>query len=87
MFIFTIDQDLWAHELMSRIMRCDQSLGAKVYLNLFYCFMILFQYNNIVILSLIIFCLNCNQHVIDTIYFEIPQHCMGLSTSFLKAFT
>jgi hypothetical protein len=29
MFIFTIDQDLWARELMSRIMTCDHSLGRK----------------------------------------------------------
>jgi hypothetical protein len=29
MFIFTIDQDLWARELMRRIMSCDHSLGRK----------------------------------------------------------
>jgi hypothetical protein len=29
MFIFTIDQDLWAHELMSCIMSCDPPLGRK----------------------------------------------------------
>jgi hypothetical protein len=29
MFIFTIDQDVWAHELMSRIMSCDHSLCQK----------------------------------------------------------
>jgi hypothetical protein len=63
MFIFIIDQDLGARELMSRIMRCDHSLG--IYLNLFYCFMILFQCNDVVILNLIIFYLNYNQHVID----------------------
>jgi hypothetical protein len=44
--------------------------------------MILFQCNNVVILSLIIFFLNCNQHVIDTKHFEIPQHRTRLSTSF-----
>jgi hypothetical protein len=27
MFIFTIDQDLCARELMSRIVSCDHSLG------------------------------------------------------------
>jgi hypothetical protein len=26
MFIFITNQDLWAHELMSRIMSCDHSL-------------------------------------------------------------
>jgi hypothetical protein len=52
-----------------------------IYLNLFYYFMILFQCNNVVILSLIIFCLNYNQHIIDTRYFEILQHCTGLSIS------
>jgi hypothetical protein len=62
MFIFTIDQDLWARELMSRIMNRDHSLDQKIYLNLFYCYMILFQYNNIIILSLNIFCLNCNRY-------------------------
>jgi hypothetical protein len=29
MFIFIIDQDLWAHELMSHIMSYDYSLGQK----------------------------------------------------------
>jgi hypothetical protein len=29
MFIFTIDQNLWAHELMSRIMSYDHSLDRK----------------------------------------------------------
>jgi hypothetical protein len=29
MFIFTIDQDLWACELMSHIMSCDHSLNQK----------------------------------------------------------
>jgi hypothetical protein len=27
MFIFTTNQDLWAHELMGRIMSYDHSLG------------------------------------------------------------
>jgi hypothetical protein len=27
MFIFTTNQDLWARELMGRIMSCDHSLG------------------------------------------------------------
>jgi hypothetical protein len=29
MFIFTTNQDLWARELMGRIMDCDHSLGQK----------------------------------------------------------
>jgi hypothetical protein len=29
MFIFITNQDLWAHELMSRIMSCDHSLSQK----------------------------------------------------------
>jgi hypothetical protein len=29
MFIFTIDQDLWAPELMSRIVSYDHPLGRK----------------------------------------------------------
>jgi hypothetical protein len=62
-------------------MNRDHFLDQKIYLNLFYCFMILFQYNNIVILSLNIFCLNYNQHVIDTIYFKIQQHHVKLSTT------
>jgi hypothetical protein len=36
--------------------------------------MILFQYNNVVILSLIIFYLNYNQHAIYTNYFKILQY-------------
>jgi hypothetical protein len=55
-----------------------------IYLNLFYCFMILFQCNNIIILSLIIVYLNYNQHVIDTKHFKIPQHHMGLSIILIK---
>jgi hypothetical protein len=36
MFIFAIDQLLWAHELMDRIMGCDHSLGRKdIHLNSF----------------------------------------------------
>jgi hypothetical protein len=64
-------------------MSYDHSLGRKDILKfiLFYCFMIIFQFNNVVILSLIIFCLNCNQHVIDTRHFEILQYHAGLSTS------
>jgi hypothetical protein len=27
MFIFTTNEDLWAHELMGCIMSCDHSLG------------------------------------------------------------
>jgi hypothetical protein len=57
MFIFTTNQDLWARELMDRIMSCDHSLSQKDMLNLFYCFMILFECNNVVFLSLILFCL------------------------------
>jgi hypothetical protein len=55
-----------------------------IYLNLFYGFMILFQCNNVVILILIIFCLNCNQHIIDIRYFEILQYRTRLSTSFIE---
>jgi hypothetical protein len=33
-------------------------LTKRIYLSLFYCFMILFEFDNVVILSLIIFCLN-----------------------------
>jgi hypothetical protein len=29
MYIFTTNQDLWARELMSRIMSCDNSLDQK----------------------------------------------------------
>jgi hypothetical protein len=29
MFIFTIDEDLWSRELISRIMSCDHSLEQK----------------------------------------------------------
>jgi hypothetical protein len=29
MFIFITNQDLWAHELIGRIMSCDHSLGRK----------------------------------------------------------
>jgi hypothetical protein len=43
--------------------------------------MILFQFNNIIILSLIIFYLNYNQHKIDTRHFEIRQHRTELSTT------
>jgi hypothetical protein len=46
--------------------------------------MILFQYNNVVILSLIIFYLNHNQHVIVIRYFKISQYRAGLSTSSYK---
>jgi hypothetical protein len=85
MFIYIIDQDLWTRELISRIMSCDHSLTKMIHLNLFYCFMILFQCNIIIILSLIIFYLNCNEHVIDARYFKILQHHTGLSTSLDKA--
>jgi hypothetical protein len=84
MFIFTIDQYLWAREPMSRTMRCDHSLGQNDILKFILLFMIMFQCNNVVISSLIIFCLNCNQHVIDIRYFEISQHHVGLSTSYIK---
>jgi hypothetical protein len=42
MFIFTIDQELWTHELMGRIKGCDHSLDRKDVLKFVYCFMILF---------------------------------------------
>jgi hypothetical protein len=29
MFIFTINQDLWTHELMDHIIGCEHSLGRK----------------------------------------------------------
>jgi hypothetical protein len=46
--------------------------------------MILFECNNVVILNFIIFYLNCNKHVNLHRYrtFYIPQHHIGLSTSF-----
>jgi hypothetical protein len=44
--------------LISCIMSCDHYLGQKIYLSLFYCFMIIFKCNNIIILNLIIFYLN-----------------------------
>jgi hypothetical protein len=59
MFIFTTNQDLWSHELMS----CDHSLGQKDMLKFILLFMILFECNNIIILSLYIFYLNYNQYV------------------------
>jgi hypothetical protein len=55
MFIFIIDKELWAHELISCIMSCDHLLPERIYLSLFYYSMILFKCNNVVILSLIIF--------------------------------
>jgi hypothetical protein len=42
MFILTIDLELWAYELMNRIMGYDHSLGQKDILKFIYCFMILF---------------------------------------------
>jgi hypothetical protein len=33
MFIFTTHKELWARELMDRIMGCDRSLGLKEFLN------------------------------------------------------
>jgi hypothetical protein len=42
MFIFAIDQDLWARELMSCIMGCDHSKGWMDIHKFVYCFMILF---------------------------------------------
>jgi hypothetical protein len=67
----------WANELHYELL----SLSEMIYLNLFYYFMILFQYNNIIILSLIIFLLNYNQHIIDIRYFKISQHPIELTTS------
>jgi hypothetical protein len=58
MFIFTTDQELWTRELMSHIISCDHLCAERIYLSLFYYFIILFEYNNVVILSLIIFYLN-----------------------------
>jgi hypothetical protein len=55
---------IWANELHYELL----SLSEMIYLNLFYYFMILFQCNNIIILSLIIFLLNYNQHIIDIRY-------------------
>jgi hypothetical protein len=42
MSIFATDQELWARELMDRIMGCDHSLGRNDILKFIYCFMILF---------------------------------------------
>jgi hypothetical protein len=42
MFIFAIDQELWTHELMDRIMGYDNSLGRKDILKFVYHFIILF---------------------------------------------
>jgi hypothetical protein len=48
---------------MSRIINCDYSLDRRIYLNLLYYFMIRFEYNNVIILNLIIFYLNYNQYI------------------------
>jgi hypothetical protein len=40
--ILITDQELWTHELMSRIKGCDHSLDRKDILKFIYCFMILF---------------------------------------------
>jgi hypothetical protein len=42
MFIFTTDQELWAHELINHIMSYDYSIGRKDILKFIYCFMIIF---------------------------------------------
>jgi hypothetical protein len=45
MFIVITDQELWARELMCRIMRCDHSLGLKEFsdqLNLLYIWIYLY---------------------------------------------
>jgi uncharacterized phage-associated protein len=42
MFIFTTDQELLEHELMSHIMDCDHSLSQKNILKMVYYFMIIF---------------------------------------------
>jgi hypothetical protein len=63
MFIFTTYQELWAHEVMSHIMSCDYSLCPKDILKFILLFHNIFECNNFVILSLIIFYLNWNQHV------------------------
>jgi hypothetical protein len=55
---------------MSRIMSCDHSLSRNDILKFIYCFMVLFLCNNIVILSLIIFYLNCNHHANSLRYNE-----------------
>jgi hypothetical protein len=44
-------------------MSCDHSLGRKVILKFILLFHDLFECNNVIILSLIIFCLNYNRHV------------------------
>jgi hypothetical protein len=48
--------------------------------------MILFQCNNVIILSLISFFLNYNQHVIDTRHFKIPQNHAELPNSSYKIY-
>jgi hypothetical protein len=42
MFIFSIDQALWAHELIDRIMGYDHSLGQNDILKFVYSFIIIF---------------------------------------------
>jgi hypothetical protein len=42
MFIFIIDQKLWAHELMSRIIGCHHFLGRNDIIKFVYYFVMLF---------------------------------------------
>jgi hypothetical protein len=42
MFIFAAYQELWAHEVMNRIMGCDHSLDRKDIPKFVYYFMIIF---------------------------------------------
>jgi hypothetical protein len=55
MITFTTDQELYEHELMGRIMRCDHSLDLKEFLNQHESPM---EYNNIFIFKFDYFCLN-----------------------------
>jgi hypothetical protein len=63
MFIFTTYKELWTCELMSVLWVMIILCAEMIYLSLFYCPMILFECNNIIILSLIIFYLNWNQYL------------------------
>jgi hypothetical protein len=58
-YIFATDQELWARELMSRIMGCDHSLGQKDILKFVYSFMILFLI--VYIFKHFLLLVSCNQ--------------------------
>jgi hypothetical protein len=56
MLIFVIDQELWVHKLMCRIMGYDHSLGQKDILKFIYYFMILF----LIYLYIFLLLISCN---------------------------